>query len=104
MDGVTVLNIIECHGISSWWYVIPAIFLILLIVFDIFECKLGSFIFLVCTIISLLILGYKDNTVPNGKYQYEVVIDKGKEVSLVEFQEHYKIIEQRGQIYVVEEK
>ena len=104
MDGVTVLNIIKCHGISSWWYAIPLIFLILFIVFDMFEFKSGKFIFFVCAIISLLILAHKDITVPNGKYRYEVVIDKGKEVSLTEFQKHYKIVEQRGQIYVVEEK
>lgn len=41
-------------------------------------------------------------TVPNGKYQYEIMIDN--ETSFAEVIEKYNIIEQRGEIFVVEER
>lgn len=40
--------------------------------------------------------------VPTGKYQYEVLIDD--EASFIEITEKYIVIEQRGEIFVVEEK
>ena len=41
-------------------------------------------------------------TVPNGKYHYEVIFDE--DVTFNEINEKYIIIEQRGEIFVVEEK
>lgn len=41
-------------------------------------------------------------TVPNGKYQYEILIDDN--VTFNEVTEKYNIIDQRGEIFVVEEK
>lgn len=40
--------------------------------------------------------------VPNDKYQYEVIIDDS--VTFNELTEKYSIIEQRGEIFVLEEK
>lgn len=39
---------------------------------------------------------------PTDKYEYECVIDES--VSMTEFCDRYKIIEQRGEIYVIREK
>lgn len=41
-------------------------------------------------------------TVPNGEYQYEILIDDSATFS--EINEKYDIIEQRGEIFVVKEK
>lgn len=63
-------------------------------------CATVLFIALISTIVCGAI---KDNfTVPNGKVRYEVLIND--DTSFTEVIEKYEIIEQRGEIFVLEEK
>lgn len=51
----------------------------------------------------LICAGVKDKfVVPSGEYRYEILIDDN--VTFNEVNEKYDIIEQRGEIFVVEEK
>lgn len=61
-------------------------------------------VILVLSIIGVCVCGAISDevTVPNGKVQYEVLIND--DASFVEVVEKYDIIEQRGEIFVLEEK
>ena len=110
MKGVTILNAKETYGIDSRWFLIPLILLVIGLCFtiedDIFGCELElvsvTLFVLILSIVSTIILFIADWTTPTGKYQYEVTIDDN--ISMKEFNEHYEIIEQRGEIYVINEK
>ena len=104
MDGVTILNTIPANDLSiPFW-----IFMVLMVVSSI--VAIISFIkdedamlvvsigaFCASLIIAFVIL-------PSDQYpdRYEECITD--DVSFNEFAQHYKIIDQRGEIYIVEER
>ena len=45
---------------------------------------------------------YKEVKIPSGRYQYEAVIQD--DVSIQEVYEHYNVIEQKGKIWILEDK
>lgn len=114
MNGVTILNTIETKaGISPLFLLVPIFFIILTFLFgniarvrDIYDesmfycagvgCAFGA-------VASLLILSSNHINWSNSPTvtQYEVTIDDT--VSMKEFNKHYKIISQDGDIYTVEE-
>lgn len=65
---------------------------------------ISSFIMFIVSGLAVLITIYMlpDLQEPSGKYQYEIAIDDSTTFS--EVIEKYDIIEQRGEIFVVEEK
>lgn len=50
----------------------------------------------------VFLLAYDEFRIPSGEYQYEIIVDDT--VSFTDMTEKYNIIEQRGEIFVVEEK
>lgn len=108
MEGITILNKIEVTGLPTWlsitWLGIFAIslFIMLLgiialdwgpkrivIVGGIAVCALTLGIILTCT-------------VTTGKYRYECIISDAAPYNYIV--ENYEIIEQRGDIWVLEDK
>lgn len=118
MDGITVLNeIVETiEPLSIWVWALMlglAIILTLILICGLFwsvkkkniDCiVLLSFYSLLAVFIWISVCyGYKETQrEPYTIIQYEVTLSS--DVSLIEFNEKYKIIEQRGQIYVIQER
>lgn len=120
MDGVTVLNEFEVVEVVNDTFNCTAGFIALII--TVLVCAVAGFFIgsidcsefegtiiggLVGIIFGLLLLtlfgtifSYPAET--ETTIQYEVTVDGS--VSLTEFYEHYNVIEQRGDIFVVEEK
>ena len=107
IEGITILNKIAVTGVPSWVLISAAAILIIgLIVFAIsIIAEWPTWTAIVSTIIVLLIwfiCGILNITIKTGEYQYECIIDDS--VPYNEVVENYKIIEQRGDIWVLEDK
>lgn len=110
MDGVTVLNIVERTRLPDIMVITcflflfgTAIFFINLLASTKVKAIDFSAIALTCCMVGALVSWIIGKTViPNRVAQYECVIDKN--VSFVELYEKYDVIEQRGDIWVLEEK
>lgn len=120
IDGVTIINEIEVVQAMNATFNLAAAFIALIItvltrvVVGFFtgraDCAefegavIGFLVGLVFSTITGSIFGFafQDPPVTETTMQYEVIIDDS--VSLTEFYEHYNVIEQRGKIFVVEEK
>lgn len=102
MDGVTILNTLITHNTVLGIFAIASIIGLIISIFiylkDDEVC--GSIVALISLVILIVSSGLFFNSEP--KKQYEVTIDEN--VKFNEFMEHYKIIKQHGQIYVVEER
>ena len=62
-------------------------------------------IIFVCSSIVCVISNYINDTYncePTGRYRYEVTIDDS--VSITEVYDHYNVVEQRGDIWILEDK
>lgn len=120
MDGVTILNEIEVIQIvnDTFNYTAGGIALIVTILIcaivgffigrldcSEFECTIiGGLVGLVFGIFVMVAFGSAFSYPPETEttMQYEVILDDS--VSMNEFCEHYNVVEQRGDIFVVEEK
>jgi hypothetical protein len=110
MAGVEILNQIPVTeteiGIGFGWLMVIAIaiFGAILGFFAIFDMEeLGLVLGAVVAVgVATAILCFTEKEFPTGEYQYEVIIEE--KVNLHEFYDHYDIIEQRGEIFVVQEK
>ena len=112
MAGIEILNQIPVTetemGIGFGWLMVIAIVILSFIggifaVFDSDDLDLGLVLGAVGAVgVTLVIMIFSAKEVPTGEYQYEVVI--GEEVNLHEFYDYYDVIEQRGEIFVVQEK
>lgn len=111
IDGVTVLNKIAITGMPAW---ATAIFVVLFFTFG-----SGSFLVAyiriekyksltpallcvaaaICVVVIKLIL---DSNVNTDRYKYECAIDDS--VSISELYDHYDVVEQRGDIWVLKDK
>ena len=116
MDGVTILNQYEVTTITS--AEISAVALGITFFSIIVICSLvgfftdGTYEGVVLGLLTGLVLGVFIGLIAGAMCgepskietttQYEVIIDDS--VSLTEFYEHYNVIEERGKIFVVEEK
>lgn len=106
VEGITVLNKIAVTGVPSW-IVLSAIilFTIGLLVFIVSLIADGPAWTVIISLVGLLILvicSILDATIKAGEYRYECIIDDS--VSYNEVVENYNIIEQRGNIWVLEDK
>lgn len=107
MAGVEILNQIEVVetqiGIGLGWVFLigVAIFALIFVIsgFDELGAIAGAIVGVCIAIVMVLATA---EGVPTGEYQYEVIVEDN--VNLQEFYDHYDIIEQRGKIFVVEER
>jgi membrane-bound ClpP family serine protease len=101
MDGVTILNTL----------IVPNMILGIFAIASIIGLIIGIFIYLkddeafgsataIASLVMLTVFGILFLS-SEPKKQYEVTIDES--VKFNEFMEHYRVIKQHGQIYVVEE-
>lgn len=107
IEGITILNKIAVTGLPTWMMVSAIIICMIgLIVFAIaIIAEWPAWTAIVPIIIILLvclICGILNITIKTGEYQYECIIDDS--VPYNEVVENYKIIEQRGDIWVLEDK
>lgn len=110
MDGVIVLNVVERTRLPDWAIIGILLCLFAMAVFFV-ELLTGNTtkimnicgIGFVCTLVLIFVFLWIGKTfVPNRITQYECTIDR--DVSFVELYEKYDVIEQRGDIWVLEEK
>ena len=107
VEGITVLNKIAITGLPSWIMVssvvILAIGLIVLVVSLLAEWPAWAAIVpIISAVLIFIICGILNCIVKNGEYRYECTIDDS--VSYNEVVENYKIVKQRGDIWVLEDK
>ena len=120
MDGVTILNEIEVVQVmnDTFNYTAGCIALIITVLIgaiigffigriqcdEIQGTLAGALLGLVLGLFTMAVFGFAFSYPLETKttVRYEVTIDDS--VSLTEFYEHYNVIEQRGEIFVVEKK
>lgn len=108
---MTVLNTIELTKVSWIPFAIAgglwASLFITIPLMNKVKNKFVSGVLFIYTVIAtlcgaMLILESEEYQVPSGEYHYEITIDDN--TSFAEVIEKYNIIEQRGELFVVEEK
>ena len=106
VEGITILNKIAITGLPSWIMVSAIIiFTIGLLVFTISiiaDWPTWTVIISAASLLVFVICGILDGITKTGEYQYECIIDDS--VPYNEVVDNYKIIEQRGDIWVLEDK
>ena len=107
IEGITVLNEIAVTGVPSWMMISAIIISIIgFIVFAIAiiaEWPVWKVIIpIIIILFTWFICGIFNITFKTGKYQYECIIDDS--VPYNEVVDNYKIVEQRGDIWVLENK
>lgn len=110
MDGITILNQVEIMEPPVWVCVVGLLSIILLVVtFAIMLAARNEVVGIVSAIIALLSLasailfcGILDLEEPTGRYKYEVLIED--ESIFKDIYDTYEIVEQRGDIWVLEDK
>lgn len=107
VEGITILNTTAVTGLPTWVSVLAfVIFFIGAIVFAVSMILDGpvwvTASFLMIGLIIMIACGIFKYTVKTGEYRYECIIDDS--VSYNEVVENYKIVEQRGDIWVLEDK
>ena len=107
IEGITVLNKIAVTGVPPWMMILAAVILIIgLIVFAIAIISewptWKAIIPIIIVLLTWFICGIFNITFKTGEYQYECIIDDS--VPYNEVVDNYKIIEQRGDIWVLEDK
>lgn len=107
IEGVTILNttLVE-GGLDIWAFIIAGVavlcfsFVSGLAIWD-GEIIPAIFTAVFSTLLASMLLWVANKDVPDVT-QYEVTISE--EVNLIEFNEKYEIIDQRGDIYIIQEK
>lgn len=106
VEGITILNKIAVTGVPSWIALSAIIlFTIGLLVFIVSIMADGPVWTAIIPLVSLLVLvaySILNATIKTGEYQYECIIDDSVPYNKVI--ENYNIIEQRGDIWVLEDK
>lgn len=106
VEGITILNKIAVTGVPSWIALSAIIlFTIGLLVFIVSIMADWPVWTVIIPLVSLLVLvaySILNATIKTGEYQYECIIDDSVPYNKVI--ENYNIIEQRGDIWVLEDK
>ena len=111
IDGITVLNQTEIYiGIIPGWVYLALVIgciicAIMALIFDSnhwTKCTISSGVLAVICILVFFVLIIWLPVKSSGRYKYECTIDKS--VSMTEVYEKYKVVEQRGDIWVLEDK
>lgn len=104
IEGITVLNqteIMEVPGV--WLFITICVSLVIGLIIALILREENAFP--IVTLLAFIVLAiivsilFKE---PTGRYKYECTIEDS--VSITEVYEKYKVIEQRGEIWVLEEK
>lgn len=108
IEGVTILNKIAITGLPTW----ANILVVILITFGIgvfvvsiiadFDLPTWAAVFPLASLAVLVVGVILNGTIKTGEYRYECTIDDS--VSYNEIVENYDIVEQRGDIWVLEDK
>lgn len=112
MEGIDILNRTIITETTNWAFIILTISVVVLIIsalaciilvaMEYFNIANVCFWFLILSIIvmfSFIIINPQTET---GRYRYEVTIDD--DVSFLDLQEQYNVIEQNGRIWTLEDK
>lgn len=107
VDGITILNKTAITGLPSWIMtssvIILAIGPIILVVSLLAEWPAWTAIVpIISAVFIFIICGILNCIVKIGEYRYECTIDDS--VSYNEVVENYKIVKQRGDIWILEDK
>lgn len=109
IEGIHVLNITEITQPPSWFVGVFVIILLVIAVSFVVCLKANNDVIgtifggiTVFGIISLFGILFMTSVESTGRYRYEVTIDPS--VTFSEIYEKYDVIEQRGEIWVLEEK
>lgn len=110
MDGIAILNQVEIMEPQVWVCVAGLLSVILLVVTLVIMLstrnEVVSTVFAIMALLSLvssvLFCGILDLEEPTGRYRYEVLIED--ESVFKDIYDTYDIIEQRGDIWVLEDK
>lgn len=110
MDGVIVLNVVEQTRLPDWVLIciLPCVFAMTIFFIELLTGDTTKRITIggigwACTVVLIFIFLVVGKTVvPKRILQYECTIDSN--VSFVELYEKYDVIEQRGDIWILEEK
>lgn len=107
IEGITILNttLVE-GGLDIWGFIVAGIAILFFgLVFGLAIWDGEIIPALLTTVLSVLLtsilLWVANKNVPDVT-QYEVTISE--EVNLIEFNEKYEIVDQRGDIYIIQEK
>lgn len=110
---MTILNQYEIleNVTPIWWYIGVVVFIISIIVFFAISDKsvssilgwiLVAIIFLGVIWVSVVYEIVHKEDVPTGRYRYECIIDD--DASFTDILEDYVVIEQRGDLWILEDK
>lgn len=103
VEGITILNKTAVTGLPTWVSILAfVIFFIGLIVFAVSGPVWATTSSLIIGLSIMVTCGILTCIVKTGEYRYECIIDDS--VSYNEVVENYKIVEQRGDIWVLEDK
>ena len=107
MQGLEILNKTVITKTPDWAFIFVVGSIILLIVFFVILVNVDSIVLqtlsavlLIMTLIADLSLIFYE--VPTNRYRYEVTIDES--VTITEIYDNYDVIEQRGDIWILEDK
>ncbi len=107
IEGITILNKIAVTGLPTW--IMVSAIIISIIGFIVFAISIiaewpawKAIIPIIIVLLIWFICGIFNITFKTGEYRYECIIDDS--VPYNEVAENYKIIEQRGDIWVLENK
>lgn len=119
MEGITIINTIPIYAVANAWMVTVAMYCLLAAlaiaivayIFAHLACNTTSAVLVSISLALIIItlafvviysLSDKTNTDVIEKYQYEVLIEDS--VRFNDFNDKYKVVDNRGEIYIIEEK
>lgn len=114
MGGIDILNCEEIMITPTWvtvaiWILLFIMVVSIVFVFTIITYGLSPIVLIIdlslfiLSIIGCIILGFGFcESSPSGRYRYEVTIDES--VSIQYIYDNYDVVEQRGDIWVLEDK
>jgi hypothetical protein len=114
LEGIKVLSKVENVSDLKVFFILNIIFLCLSVIFVVMTIVeagkgrdklaiIGIILFIFFMILFMISICLDDNIKkPNGTYTYKVIVDEN--VSMVDFNENYEILEQDGLIYTIIER
>lgn len=103
IEGVEILNQTMIIKSPTWFLFTVSILigLVLICFMESGKSKLPIFIALLLVLALLIMLSINPKEI-TGRYRYEAAVDES--VSFTEMYERYDVVEQRGQIWILEDK
>ena len=115
MNGIDILNKEEILTSPEWIGMAASISGVMIIISVIFvvaftltihdAASILSMILFVCSVVAFVVFAVINDTYksePTGRYRYEVTIDDS--VSITEVYDRYNVVEQRSDIWILEDK